>query len=77
MAVHQVPGVAHGDHGGVPKGLVPGECDHRGSVGSWVAAHWWIVLLLAATAVFHAVFVWRTSLVIDHHRTFVLFECCE
>jgi len=42
-----------------------------------VAAHWWIVLLLAATAVFHAVFVWRTSLVIDHHRTFVLFECCE
>jgi len=39
-----------------------------------VAAHRWIVPLLAATAVFHAVFVWRTSLVIDHHRTFVLFD---
>ena len=54
--------------------LVSAEHHEPRRVRSWIDHHRWLVPLLAVTAAFHAVFVWRTSLVIDNHRTFVLFD---
>ncbi len=60
--------------GSLERDLVPAGNDKSRTLRSWVAERGWLVPLLVGIAAFHAVFVWRTSLVIDNHRTFVLFD---